>query len=168
MPLLAVLAGQSIAAAVPTDDGFEYVEEVDFLPRDIDISRRDAFDVKSFASLGESYASGPSAGDTYDETKCRRYKKAQGPQVAGDNQVKGPKPIKFDFIACSGSRTWNIFKDQPNGKEKNKVSQASQLQDKHPDMVTLSIGGNDVGFVDLLDRVCECVSQFPALIINIY
>lgn len=34
---------------------------------------------------------------------------------------------------------------------KSKISQSKQLDD--PDMVTMSIGGNDVGFVDLLDGV---------------
>ncbi|KAJ4293386.1 hypothetical protein N0V90_008669 [Kalmusia sp. IMI 367209] len=152
---LAILAllGQLHALALPESD-WEVVHPPDLFPRD-------PFDVSKYASLGESFASGPSAGDRYDDTKCRRYKKAFGPQVAEDDRIHGPKPIDFSFIACSGSRTWHIFEDRPSGKVKQ--SQASQLKDKNPDMVTLSIGGNDIGFATLLDR---CVYRFYQSHIN--
>jgi hypothetical protein len=61
--------------------------------------------------------------------------------------------MDFSFIACSGSRTWHIYQDNPDWKVPD--GQAKQLADKNPEMVTLSIGGNDVGFVKLLDRVCN-------------
>ena len=126
--------------------------------------RRATFNVGRYASLGESFASGPSAGDSYDKvTKCRRYNKAQGPQVAADDRIQGPKPISFDFIACSGSKLRNIYEDTPNrgdGPEaKPKISQAGALKDTSPDLVTMSIGGNDVGFVDLMDRVSSSPRQ---------
>jgi hypothetical protein len=138
-----ILVGQSAAFAVPD------------LSR---LFRRTPFNVGRYASLGESFASGPSAGDSYDKvTKCRRYKQAQGPQVASDDRIQGPKPINFDFIACSGSKLKNIYEDSPNGGNgpdaKPKISQAGALKDTNPDLVTMSIGGNDVGFVDLMDRV---------------
>ncbi|KAF2200638.1 SGNH hydrolase [Delitschia confertaspora ATCC 74209] len=41
--------------------------------------------------------------------------------------------------------------------DKPKEPQSSFLKDVNPDLVTMSIGGNDVGFVDLLDR---CVYRF--------
>lgn len=62
---------------------------------------RDAFNVGKYASLGESYASGPSAGDKYDDSKRRRYKQAFGPQISANPRLLGPKPIEFHFIACS-------------------------------------------------------------------
>jgi hypothetical protein len=133
--------------------------------REVAVSRsnvfpREAFEVSKFAALGESYASGPSAGDRYDNTKCRRYKKAFGPQVAEDSRIQGPKPMHFDFIACSGSNLKQIYEDNPNAPEgKSKIAQAKQLKD-NPEMVTLSIGGNDVGFVELLDRACSPSALF--------
>lgn len=138
-----ILVGQSAAFAIPDLTH---------------LFRRAPFNVGRYASLGESFASGPSAGDTYDQvTKCRRYTEAQGPQVAADGRIQGPKPISFDFIACSGSKLKNIYEDSPNGgnrpEDKPKISQAGALKDKNPDLVTMSIGGNDVGFVDLMDRV---------------
>jgi hypothetical protein len=138
-----VLFGQSAAFAIP---GLGQ------------LFRRAPFQVGRYASLGESFASGPSAGDPYDRvTKCRRYNKVQGPQIAADDRIQGPKPIKFDFIACSGARARNIYEDSPGGGDgpgdKPKISQAGALKDTNPDLVTMSIGGNDVEFVKLLDRV---------------
>ncbi|CAI6339618.1 unnamed protein product [Periconia digitata] len=146
-PTFLVLLGQSNALALPSSD-WEVESPANIFPRD-------PFQVHTYASLGESFASGPSAGDSYDNTQCRRYKKAFGPQVAEDNRLQGPKPVDFSFIACSGSRTRHIYEDSPGSKREK--SQASQLKDKNPDLVTLSIGGNDIGFVELLDR---CVYRF--------
>ncbi|KAJ5976550.1 hypothetical protein N7481_010257 [Penicillium waksmanii] len=132
-------------------------------------SRRDDsvdFDVSVLASLGDSFASGPSAGDEYDDSPCRRFTEAAGPQLARSGEIKGPKPIDFNFIACSGARSKHIYEDPGarsssggGGKEKSKRSQANQLADskKGFDMITLSIGGNDANFVDVLDR---CVYRF--------
>lgn len=119
-------------------------------------------DVSVLASLGDSFASGPSAGDAYDDTPCRRFTEAAGPQLARSDELKGSKPVDFNFIACSGARTKHIYADpgagsssSGGGKDKSKRSQANQLADskKDFDMITLSIGGNDANFVDVLDRV---------------
>jgi hypothetical protein len=128
------------------------------LPDLLKIFRRAPFNVDRYASLGDSFASGPSAGNTYDKvTKCRRYTQAFGPQVAADDRVQGPKPINFDIVACSGSNLSHIYADSDDGGngpgDKPKTAQAKALKDTDPDLVTLSIGGNNVSFVDLLDRV---------------
>jgi len=116
------------------------------------ISPRTAFDVGQYASLGDSYTSGPSASDKYDDSRCRRYNQAVGPQISEDPRILGPKPIGFDFIACSGSKLQSIYQDWPEAPEgKSKLSQSKQLD--NPDMVTMSIDGNDVRFVEVLDRV---------------
>lgn len=119
----------------------------------VPLIQRSPFNVGAYAALGDSFASGPSAGNSYDNTACRRYTQAYGPVLAGDNAVQGPKPMQFSFIACSGSKTNNIYNDNPDAKNKPTTSQAGQLQGLNPDLVTLQIGGNDVGFVEILDRV---------------
>ena len=48
---------------------------------------RDAFNVGKYASLGKSYASGPSAGDKYDDSNCCSYKQAFGPQISEDPRM---------------------------------------------------------------------------------
>jgi hypothetical protein len=122
--------------------------------------RRDGFDVNRFAYLGDSFASGPGAGEAYgDVTSCRRTQQAWGPLIGGDPRLHGPKPIgNFDFIACSGAQTINIHgKDagatSPGDDSQPKAPQASLLYGRNPELVTMSIGGNDVGFGDLLERV---------------
>lgn len=80
---------------------------------------------------------------------------------------QGPKPIQFDFLACSDARLIRIFEDEDSnsgggrGRKPGK-SQASLLKNRNPDLVTMSIGGKDVGFVDLLDRV----SQHSSSVLN--
>lgn len=119
------------------------------------IFTRDAFDVQRFAYLGDSFAAGPGAGAAYDDvTSCWRTKEAWGPQIANDSRLHGPKPFKdFNFIACTGAKTKHIYKGGEGSDDQPIGAQASLLKDTNPDLVTLSIGGNDVGFTDLLDRV---------------
>jgi hypothetical protein len=70
---------------------------------------------------------------------------------------------KADFIACSGARIWYVNDGGPGttsgggggGDGQPKESQASQLEGTNPELVTLSIGGNNMGSSDLLDRVCR-------------
>ncbi|KAJ5632489.1 hypothetical protein N7490_008828 [Penicillium lividum] len=123
------------------------------------------FDVSVLASLGDSFASGPSAGDEYDDTPCRRFTQAAGPQLSLSDEINGPKPIDFKFIACSGARAKQIYQDSGasssscGGNGKPKRSQANQLADLNLnfDMITLSIGGNDADFVSVMDG---CVYRF--------
>lgn len=133
------------------------------LPDHVELSPRVPYGLVRYASLGESFASGPSAGNPYDERrKCRRYDKAYAPQVKADDRLLGPGPELY-FIACSGSKLAQIYEGIPGSpggpKDKPKESQASQLKDKSLGLVTLSIGGNDVGFVDLLSRVSAMVHK---------
>lgn len=89
--LLLGLVGQTLAVSVP-------------------LNRLSPFNVANYAALGDSFASGPSAGDPWpnDNTGCRRFTQAYGPQITRDNAIQGPKPMNFEFIACSGSRTQHI------------------------------------------------------------
>ncbi|KAJ8605715.1 hypothetical protein MRB53_041356 [Persea americana] len=127
-----------------------------------------SFEVNLYASLGDSFASGPSAGDAYQSPNpCRRYKQAYGVQVAEDAALQGPNPREFAFIACSGSRTRNIYQNAGDAatetSNKPDLAQANQLNGLDPQLVTLSIGGNDVGFVNLLDH---CVYRFYDIFCN--
>jgi hypothetical protein len=48
------------------------------------------FNVVTYASLGDSFASTPSVGGKYDTTGCRRYMQAFGPQLAATDEIPGP------------------------------------------------------------------------------
>ncbi|KAF2833175.1 SGNH hydrolase [Ophiobolus disseminans] len=145
-PVTLTFAGESLALAFPSVSR---------------INPRDVFDVNRFAYLGDSFVAGPGAGAAYDGDSCFRTKEAWGLQVANDSKLHGPKPIKnFDFIACTGAETKHIYKGAEGSDVQPKEPQASLLKDTNPDLVTLSIGGNDVGFTDLLER---CVYRFKHL-----
>ncbi|QKX57197.1 uncharacterized protein TRUGW13939_04305 [Talaromyces rugulosus] len=100
-----------------------------------------------------------------DDVMSALYRNSGPPALSGGRNTR-PKPINFHFIACSGSTINDIYEDDGThssssgsggGGGKSDLSQANQLKDLHPDMVTLTTGGNDVNFADVLDR---CVYRF--------
>lgn len=97
----------------------------------------------SYVALGDSYSSGVGAGDyDPDSGDCKRSPNAY-PQLWSD--ANGPS--SFDFLACSGATTDDVL--------------AGQLDalDAETGTVSISIGGNDVGFADTMTT---CVTQGEA------
>ncbi len=99
-----------------------------------------------YVALGDSYSSGVGTG-VYDAASgdCRRSPLSYPPLWAAQNQ-----PASFGFVACSGARTDDVL-----------ANQITALQTS-TDLVTITIGGNDVGFAAVLgtctfaesDRTC--------------
>ncbi|MFD5552558.1 SGNH/GDSL hydrolase family protein [Streptomyces sp. NPDC127068] len=93
-----------------------------------------AADRPAYAALGDSYASGVGAGSYLSSSgACKRSTKAY-PQLWAAAQA----PSSFAFVACSGARTDEVL--------------ASQLAALGPGtgLVSLSVGGNDAGFADVM------------------
>ncbi|SDM69304.1 Lysophospholipase L1 [Lentzea albidocapillata subsp. violacea] len=93
-----------------------------------------------YVALGDSYASGAGAG-SYVDGSCRRSSNAYP-------ALRGTEFPSFKFVACSGATT------------KSLRSQFRALT-ANTTFVTITIGGNDLGFVDVLttctlsgDRAC--------------
>ncbi|CAO2654026.1 Nn.00g107590.m01.CDS01 [Neocucurbitaria sp. VM-36] len=113
-----------------------------------------------WVALGDSFAAGPGAGDELqDGANCVRGSMNYPLQMQADANIPGPngrngqKPI-FTLKACTGDVTTDLTNQQnPN----------YQLGDVRRDtsFVTLSIGGNDIKFVDILKK---CVFGFPPVI----
>ena len=82
-----------------------------------------------YVALGDSFASGAGAG-SYVEGSCRRSSNAYP-------ALRGAEFPTFKFVACSGATTRSL---------------KSQFRALTPDttLVTITIGGNDVGFADVL------------------
>ncbi|WP_433664092.1 SGNH/GDSL hydrolase family protein [Nocardia sp. CA-128927] len=94
-----------------------------------------------YAALGDSYSSGTGIGEYRpDSGDCRRSDSAYPALWAGSHTVG-----TFSFKACSGATTQDVRSGQLN-----------VLNDR-TGLVTLTAGGNDVGFSDILR---SCV--FPA------
>ena len=95
-----------------------------------------------WAALGDSYAAGPGAGKHYDKNDpegCYRNDGAYAPSVQS-HWVPGGQYGESDlrFLACSGAKTLQVIDKQ------------IPEMDRDVQAVTLSIGGNDLGFARIL------------------
>jgi lysophospholipase L1-like esterase len=87
----------------------------------------------SYVALGDSYSSGVGAGDYGNSGDCRRSANSYPQLWANSHDVSD-----FEFVACSGARTGDVLNDQVSALSANTT------------LATISIGGNDAGFVDVM------------------
>ncbi|MDN3022085.1 SGNH/GDSL hydrolase family protein [Streptomyces sp. S.PB5] len=93
-----------------------------------------------YVALGDSYSSGVGAGSYISSSgDCKRSTKAHPYLWAAANS-----PSSFSFTACSGARTGDVLANQLTP-----LNSATAL-------VSISIGGNDAGFSDVMTT---CVLQ---------
>src|SRR4051794_3245953 len=86
-----------------------------------------------YVDLGDSYASGVGTRVFYSESgSCKRSPEAYGPKVASQ------RGYTLSFVACSGAKTSDL-----NAKQLGALSSTTNL-------VTVSIGGNDAGFSNVI------------------
>lgn len=97
--------------------------------------------------LGDSYSSGEGTADYVENdyesadgtVRCHRSKSAYGGVVAGDAAT---------IIACSGALSWEM-----GSKNVGTADQLSLLSlATKPDVVFLTIGGNDIGFAGIVEQ----------------
>ncbi|GAB3457323.1 SGNH/GDSL hydrolase family protein [Actinophytocola sediminis] len=86
-----------------------------------------------YVALGDSYASGTGAGSYGDSGGCKRSANAYAQLWANSHA-----PSAFSFVACSGAVTSDVLANQVSA-----VTSDTEL-------VTISIGGNDAGFADVM------------------
>ncbi|GGZ41485.1 lipase 1 [Streptomyces inusitatus] len=100
-----------------------------------------------YVALGDSYSSGLGAG-SYDSASgdCKRSNRAYPKLWAAANA-----PSSFAFTACAGARTSDVA-----------ASQLGPLN-ASTDLVSLSVGGNDAGFADVMTT---CVLQSENACVN--
>lgn len=112
--------------------------------------------IKHWVALGDSYSSGEGAwsylaGTDQSDNKCHRSDLAY-PRVSLD--VEGTAD---SFLACSGATTVNILPGASGGKglyaEPDDIPQLDHEELVGADFVTITIGGNDVGFSTVL-KLC--------------
>ena len=86
-----------------------------------------------YVALGDSYSSGVGTRIFYsEEGSCARSPEAYGPKIAA------AKGYTLSFQACSGATTTEV-----NSKQLGTLSSATSL-------VTITIGGNDAGFSNVI------------------
>ncbi|WP_199439360.1 SGNH/GDSL hydrolase family protein [Umezawaea beigongshangensis] len=121
-----------------------------------------------YVALGDSYSSGVGTG-SYDPSSgnCKRSSHAYPALWAASRA-----PASFAFVACSGARTGDVLANQVGA-----LSASTTL-------VSISIGGNDAGFVDVITTCTlgtdqDCVNRtntaksyaqntLPALLDDVY
>ena len=101
-----------------------------------------------YAALGDSYAAGYGIASRFELSGtiaqlCARSSKAY-PVRLDDNRTTSPS---FDFAACSGAITTDIMAPQSLWGGASAPAQDSALA-ADTDVVTLTVGGNDIGFGD--------------------
>lgn len=93
-----------------------------------------------YVALGDSYSSGVGAGSYISSSgNCKRSTKAYPYLWAAAHS-----PSSFNFTACSGARTGDVL-----------ASQLTPLSSS-TGLVSISVGGNDAGFADVMTT---CVLQ---------
>ncbi|TCO65777.1 SGNH/GDSL hydrolase family protein [Actinocrispum wychmicini] len=111
----------------------------------------------NYVALGDSYSSGVGTGGPYSGGSCDRSASAY-PQLWANSH----SPSSFTFAACSGARTGDVLSGQVGSLNAGTT------------LVTISIGGNDAGFVDVIttctlndDQTCiNRVNQGKAFVNN--
>ncbi|KAI0435185.1 SGNH hydrolase [Xylaria sp. FL1042] len=101
-----------------------------------------------FVALGDSYSAGIGTSEGGQEDDCRRGDKGHAyPQlIAADRD-----PTAFQFLSCTGATTSNVM---VGGED----SQIDLFNASLPaDFALLSIGGNDLGFFEVMNA---CVFRF--------
>ena len=117
----------------------------------------------NYVALGDSYSSGFGVGDyepgthkdgdTYPANDCQRSEGAYGPIVSDTLEM----PLVFK--ACSGAETHDLLhpRDDREDDPWGEIAQFDYL-DSSVKLLTFSIGGNDVGFAEILE---SCVLDDP-------
>jgi hypothetical protein len=88
--------------------------------------------VGKYVALGDSYSSGTGAG-SYSGGSCKRSANAYAQLWANSHA-----PPAFSFLACNGAATADVLNSQVSGVTSDTA------------LVTISIGGNDAGFSDVM------------------
>jgi lysophospholipase L1-like esterase len=87
----------------------------------------------AYVALGDSYSSGVGTRTYYnDGTSCQRSPYAYGPKIAA------ARGYALNFQACSGAKTTDV-----NSNQLGPLNSATNL-------VTITIGGNDAGFSNVI------------------
>ncbi len=126
----------------------------------------DPADRLDVVSLGDSYSSGEgappfdSATNQHKLDECHRSQSAWGPQFAQWLAKQDSVPLALQFRACSGALIPDLYGPNHDWKAQEPGQVLALTPDT--DVVTLSIGGNDSGFVPVFSycvAVDHCNTQ---------
>jgi lysophospholipase L1-like esterase len=166
------LKGKQLGVLVATDEGFNTlfstfpnaasfsVSSVADEPAGWEINTIQVGQINTnYIAMGDSYSSGEG---TYDfpwsqaqGTQCDTGPEAWPVQMAdaqNNNSTGATLTIDQDtLVACQGERSYQLG-EAVNGEAESELDQVTDFVDDNgpPDLVTITIGGNDLGFADVL------------------
>ena len=106
--------------------------------------------VKEYVALGDSYTSGPLIPRQVD-ANCARSDHNY-PSIVAARLGAAP----FKDVSCAGATTDNMWKPQgTNGPQLDAVR-------RNTDLVTVQIGGNDIGFGSIIATCAQLAAQDPS------
>lgn len=100
--------------------------------------------IKRYAALGDSYAAGigiGNVGSAQDAAECSRYDGAYPEKIQSIVEAES-----FQFVACSGDLSKNVVETQLGKLKSTGFNDRVEF-----DLITVSAGGNDVGFSTVLE-----------------
>lgn len=125
--------------------------------------KRDGGAFKEWTAMGDSYASGVGAGPqpADDTNRCFRFPEAYPAVMQSGDGALDPRPEKWNNVACSGNTFDKIlekeFLDKPKKDGKYGVRPA---WGDAPEFITLTMGGNDVGILNLIATCIYSLKPF--------
>lgn len=103
-------------------------------------------------ALGDSYSAGEGA-PPFEPGTAIRGNTCHRSRAAWPFLVARSAGLAATSIACSGARTFHVTSSSQRRPEpERRISQLSRLRELDADLVTISIGGNDIGFAEVLTR----------------
>jgi lysophospholipase L1-like esterase len=106
---------------------------------------------KGYVAFGDSYAAGIGTGTTQGGG-CRKGQNSYPKQLASE----AGDQIDFQNLPCSGAKVGEVLQ----GGKNSQIDAWTNPQNS--DIATISIGGNDIGFYDILTACVLRVGQFRA------
>ncbi|MCT1443566.1 SGNH/GDSL hydrolase family protein [Corynebacterium sanguinis] len=116
------------------------------------IADLDPSDIEVYVAMGDSYAAmGSATGENADPSFCAKSKDNYPNELA---KLLG-RSVEFTDATCQGSTTENIT--GPRIEEDENVTIAPQIESltRDADLVTISIGGNDMDFAN----IARCINE---------
>jgi lysophospholipase L1-like esterase len=90
-------------------------------------------------------------------------------KYGSDMNIRATSDATWDFLACSGATTWNVLPTSQGGYPQSETGGYREIHtqldypyvDNKAALITITIGGNDIGFADFL-RTCGMSSCYTA------
>lgn len=143
---------------------------LDFSRTETDASRHDSLHAFGFVALGDSYSAGIGTGldgnTLTAEGPCRRGQHAYPLLLHADLDETTWSNTSLQWLSCTGARTTDLLLPPSSSSSSSSYgidkstepSQVDALNTSLPiDFATLSIGGNDLGFFDVMNA---CIFRF--------